>query len=108
MSDTSKALDNFSKAHASSDKPAPATNDGKATKAEKSVSKTTSRAPDQATEREVKHRKSAADGDSDLHWAYVQGRTAKQSGIAKDQAPHADDSDEYKAWLKGWKFEDEA
>ena len=107
MTDTSKALDNFSKAHASSDKPA-ATNDDKATKAEKAAEKTTSRAPDQATEREVKSRKSAADGDSDLHWAYVQGRTARQSGIAKDQAPHGDDSEEYKAWLKGWKFEDNA
>lgn len=106
MTDKSKALDNFSKAHATGDKPAVA-ND-KATKAEKNVEANTSRAPEQPTEREVKHRKSAADGDHDLHWAYQQGRVARQSGIAEDQAPHDGGSEEYKAWSKGWKFEDKA
>ena len=53
-----------------------------------------------------KPRKSAADADHDLHWAYLQGRTARQSAISKDEAPHDAGSDEYKAWLKGWKFED--
>lgn len=39
-------------------------------------------------------------------WAYEQGRTARKAAISKDDSPHDSDTDEYKAWLKGWKFED--
>lgn len=107
MTDKSKALENFSKAHAS-DGPAKTAKETPATKAEQNVSDNTSRAPEQPTEREVKHRSSAADGDHELHWAYQQGRIARLNGISKEDAPHDSESDEYKAWLKGWKFEDNA
>jgi len=36
---------------------------------------------------------------------YEQGREAARGGIAKEDSPHAEGTDAYKAWLKGWKFE---
>ena len=98
MTKETKAFENFNNAHATGDKPAA----GQPVKAEKAVSDTTSRAPEQPTEQEVKHRKTVVDGDHDLHWAYMQGRNARANAIAKEDAPHDAETDEYKAWIKGW------
>lgn len=33
---------------------------------------------------------------------FHQGRTAALSGVAEEDAPHAEDTDARKLWLKGW------
>lgn len=41
--------------------------------------------------------------DDAYNTAFTQGRTAKANAISKDDAPYDAESNEYKAWLKGWK-----
>lgn len=46
--------------------------------------------------------------DAENHVFYEQGRTARRASISREEAPHGEDSEELKHWLKGWDFEDKA
>jgi hypothetical protein len=44
--------------------------------------------------------------DAVLDDAYARGRMAQRQSISKEDAPFDSESDEYKAWVKGWDYED--